>query len=178
MAELKQKYRTDVVPRLQKELGFTNVMRVPRVVKVVVNMGISTERKDQMKALTEDLARITGQRPQVTKARVSISNFKLRKGMQVGARVTLRGDRMYEFLERLINVALPRIRDFRGISTRSFDGRGNYTLGLREQSIFPEIDPNDIAVAQGMDITIVTTARTDDEARKLLSFIGLPFAEK
>jgi large subunit ribosomal protein L5 len=131
-----------------------------------------------MKALTEDLAKITGQHAQVTKARVSISNFKLRQGMQVGARVTLRGDRMYEFLERLIQVALPRIRDFRGISTRSFDGRGNYTLGIKEQSIFPEIDPNDISVAQGMDITIVTTAHSDDEARKLLTFIGLPFAEK
>ncbi len=178
MPGLKDKYRDDVVPRLQKELGLSNVMRVPRLVKVVLNMGIGVARKDHVKALTGDLAKISGQRPQITRARTSISNFKLRQGMQVGAMVTLRGVRMYEFLERLINVALPRIRDFRGVSTRSFDGKGNYTLGIREQSIFPEIDQNDVAVAQGMDITIVTTARSDDEARKLLSLIGLPFAEK
>lgn len=178
MLRMKEKYRKEVAPKLQAELGVGNVMRVPRVAKIVVNMGIGTARKDNLKQLTEDLAKITGQRAQVTRSRQSISNFKLRKGMTVGARVTLRGARMYDFMERLVSSALPRIRDFRGISPRGFDGRGNYTLGLREQSIFPEIDPNTVTTAQGMDVTFVTTARNDDEARRLLKLMGMPFAEK
>lgn len=178
MPTLKEKYENEVVDRLKEELGVKNRMQVPKVQKVVVNMGLGVADKDVLKAGTEDLAKITGQKPLVTKARKSISNFKLREGMSIGAKVTLRGERMYEFLDRLINAALPRIRDFRGIAAKAFDGRGNYTLGIREQSIFPEIDPNNVSVTQGMDITIVTSAGTDDEARKLLSLLGMPFADK
>jgi large subunit ribosomal protein L5 len=175
---LKAKYVNDVVPKLKEKLGFTNVMRVPRLKKVVVNMGIGISDKDALKTHVEELTAITGQKPQVTKARKSISNFKIRQGMSIGARVTLRGARMYEFMDRLINAGLPRIRDFRGLAPNSFDGRGNYTMGLKEQTIFPEIDPNSVSAAQGMDITIVTSARTDGEARELLKMLGMPFAAK
>jgi large subunit ribosomal protein L5 len=174
---LQDKYRKDVAPQLRTSRGYKNVMQIPRLTKVVVNMGINTQvDKDTFKVLVEDLGRITGQRPQVTTSRKSIANFKLREGQPVGARVTLRGARMYEFLERLIHVALPRIRDFRGIPNRGFDGRGCYTLGLKEQTIFPEIDPDQVKKVQGMDITVVTTAKTDDEARELLKLMGMPFA--
>lgn len=178
MSMLRDKYRKEVAPALQKSRGYSNVMEIPRLTKIVVNMGISSQvDKDTFKALVDDLARITGQRPQVTKAKKSISNFKLRAGQPVGARVTLRGARMYEFLERLIHVALPRIRDFRGIPHRGFDGRGNYTLGIKEHTIFPEIDPDHIKKVHGMDITLVTTAKTDAEAKELLKLLGLPFAQ-
>ncbi len=178
MPTLKEKYDNEIVDRLTEELGLKNRMQLPKVKKVVVNMGFGVADKDALKAGTAELAKITGQKPLVTKARKSISNFKLREGMNIGAKVTLRGARMYEFLDRLINAALPRIRDFRGISAQAFDGRGNYTLGIREQSIFPEIDPNDVSVTQGMDITIVTSAGNDDGARKLLTLLGMPFADK
>ena len=178
MSRMQEKYRNEVVPKLREELGISNAMRVPRVSKIVVNMGIGNVRRDNAEELAEQLARITGQRPLMTRARISISNFKLRQGMVVGAKVTLRGNRMYEFLDRLISVALPRIRDFRGVSAKSFDRSGTYTMGVKEQSIFPEIDPDDVSVSQGMDISIVTTARTGDEARTLLTHLGMPFAEK
>ena len=178
MPRLKDKYIKDVVPKLKQDLGATNVLRVPRLVKVVVNMGIGVADKDAFKAHVEELGRITGQKPIVTRAKKSISNFKLREGMTIGAKVTLRGNRMYEFLDRLISAALPRIRDFRGLRRDAFDGRGNYTLGVLEQTIFPEIDPNHAGAIQGMDITIVTTGRNDDEARALLSALGMPFASK
>ncbi len=174
---LKTKYEEKAVAALREARGYKNPMEVPRLVKVVVNIGVDTTvEKDLFKALQDELARITGQRPVVTLARKSISNFKLRAGMPVGAKVTLRGARMFEFLDRLINVALPRIRDFRGVSPSAFDGRGNYTLGLREQSIFPEINPDQIKKVQGMDISIITTAETDDECRELLKHLGMPFA--
>lgn len=177
MAMLQEKYRKDIVPALKASRGYANAMQIPRLVKVVVNMGINSQvDKDTFKVLVEDLGRITGQRPQVTKSTKSIANFKLREGQPVGARVTLRGARMYEFLERLIHVALPRIRDFRGIPNRGFDGRGNYTLGLKEQTIFPEIDPDQVKKVHGMDITLVTTAKTNEEARELLKLLGMPFA--
>jgi len=177
MVSLRETYQKTTAPALRQSLGLGNPMQVPRLVKVVVNMGINSQvDRDTFKALTEDLAHITGQRPVVTKARVSISNFKLREGMAVGAKVTLRGQRMYEFLERLIHATLPRIRDFRGVSPKGFDGRGSYTLGLQEQTIFPEIDPDKVKKTQGMDITIVTTAKTNEEARELLKQLGMPFA--
>jgi large subunit ribosomal protein L5 len=175
---LKEKYLADIAPRLAQTLGLPNPMRVPRLVKIVVNMGIGIVDKDQFKAHVEELAAIAGQRPVITRARKSISNFKLRRGMNIGAKVTLRGARMYEFLDRFASAALPRIRDFRGLSPRGFDGRGNYTLGIREQTIFPEIDANHAGAIQGMDITIVTTARSDTEARELLKMLGLPFSGK
>ena len=178
MSTLKQKYREEVTPGLSKELGVGNPMQIPRCLKVVVNMGIGIARRDQIKPLTENLAAITGQRPLTTKARKSISNFKLREGMAIGCKVTLRGDRMYEFLDRLINVALPRIRDFRGVSPSGFDGRGNYTMGVKDQTIFAEIDPNNVTATQGMDITIVTSAGSDQDARQLLKLLGMPFSEK
>jgi large subunit ribosomal protein L5 len=178
MARLREKYVNEVIPKLAKELGQTNRLRLPRPVKVVVNMGIGVADKDALKAHLEELARITGQKPVSTRARQSISNFKLRRGMTIGAKVTLRGERMYEFLDRLISAGLPRIRDFRGLRRDAFDGRGNYTLGIREQTIFPEIDPNHAGAIQGMDITIVTTGRSDEEARALLTHLGMPFAGK
>jgi large subunit ribosomal protein L5 len=178
MPALKDKYRQTVIPRLMETLGFKNPQRVPRLTKVVVNMGFGIAEKDAMKAHTEELTMITGQKPVQNKARKSISNFKLRQGMIVGAKVTLRGDRMYEFLERLISAALPRIRDFRGLSVNAFDGRGNYTFGVREQTIFPEIDPDKAGPSQGMDITLATTARDDKEALELLKLLGIPFARK
>jgi large subunit ribosomal protein L5 len=177
MPRLKDKYRQEIVPALRAKLALKNPMLVPRLTKVVVNMGFGVVEKDALKALLQDLAAITGQQPMPCKARKSISNFKLREGMVIGAKVTLRGDRMYEFVDRLINAALPRIRDFRGVSTRGGDGRGNYTLGLKEQSIFPEIDATRHGGAeQGMDITFVTTARNDQETRELLAQMGVPFA--
>jgi len=175
---LKEKYVKEVVPQLMKELGITNPMRVPRLVKVVVNMGIGIAEKDAMKIHVEELSRITGQKPVITKAKKSISNFKLREGMSIGAKVTLRGNRMYEFMDRMISAALPRIRDFRGLPTDSFDGRGNYTMGIKEQTIFPEIDPNNVSAVQGMDITVVTGTEEDREARELLKMLGMPFAGK
>jgi len=175
---LKEKYVKEVVPKLMKELGITNPMRVPRLVKVVVNMGVGIAEKDAMKIHVEELTKITGQKPVITKARKSISNFKLREGMSIGAKVTLRGSRMYEFMDRMISAALPRIRDFRGLPADSFDGRGNYTMGIKEQTIFPEIDPNNVTAVQGMDITIVTGTEDDREARELLKMLGMPFAGK
>jgi len=178
MAILKEHYNTVVIPKMKASLGITNQMRLPRLVKVVVNMGLGGVEKDAFKQHVEELAKITGQRPIVTKSSKSISNFKLRAGMSVGAKVTLRGARMYDFLERLITAALPRIRDFRGISPNSFDGRGSYTFGVKEQTIFPEIDANHTGAIQGMDITIVTTGKTDAEARELLKLLGIPFSGK
>jgi large subunit ribosomal protein L5 len=178
MPRLKDKYVNEVVPKLQQQLGVSNRLQVPRLAKVVVNMGIGVVDKDVFKTHVEELTRITGQKPIITRARKSISNFKLREGMTIGAKVTLRADRMYEFLDRLIGAALPRIRDFRGLRRDAFDGRGNYTLGIREQTIFPEIDPNHAGAIQGMDITIATSARSDDDARALLTLLGMPFASK
>ena len=177
MNRLKEIYREEIAPALQEELSIENVMRIPKLEKIVVNIGVG-EALDNPKALDEavrDLITITGQRPVITKAKKSIANFKLREGRAIGTKVTLRGDRMWAFLDRLINVALPRVRDFRGISPDSFDGRGNYTLGLREQLIFPEINYDDVDTVRGMEITIVTTAENDDQARALLSRIGMPF---
>jgi large subunit ribosomal protein L5 len=174
---MKQRFRDELVPALQQELGLQNVMQVPRLDKIVVNMGIGDAVKDGrlLDAAVDDHTTITGQKPVVTKARKSIAGFKLREGMPIGAKVTLRGDRMWEFYDRLVSLALPRIRDFRGMSPRSFDGHGNYTMGVTEQLIFPEIDYDKVAEVRGMDITIVTTATTDDEARSLLTALGFPF---
>ena len=175
---LKTLYRETIRPSLTESRGYRNTLQVPRLSKVVVNIGINTQvDRDQFNKAVEELGQITGQRPLVTKARKSVSNFRLREGMEVGAKVTLRGARMYEFLDRLINAALPRIRDFRGVPGQAFDGRGNYNLGIKEQTIFPEINPDHVKRTQGMDITIVTTAETDDEARDLLKQFGMPFAE-
>jgi large subunit ribosomal protein L5 len=176
-ARVKARYRQELLPRLQRELGMSNPMQVPRLEKIVVNMGIGDALKDSrmLEAAVEDLTTITGQKPIVTKARKSIAGFKLREGMAIGAKVTLRGDRMWEFLDRLVATAIPRIRDFRGLNPRAFDGHGNYTLGLTEQLIFPEIDYDKVAKVRGMDITIVTTAKDDDEGRALLVALGLPF---
>jgi large subunit ribosomal protein L5 len=176
MARLRERYKNEVVKGLRDSGRFKNVMQIPRLTKIVVNMGINSQvDKDTFKVLTEELGRITGQKPVVTRAKKSISNFKVREDMPVGAKVTLRGARMYEFLDRLITAALPRIRDFRGVSRKSFDGRGNYTLGLREQTIFPEIEQDHIKKVQGMDITFATTAQTNDDARELLRLLGMPF---
>jgi large subunit ribosomal protein L5 len=176
---LKQRYRDEIVASLREEFQFANVMQVPGVTKIVVNMGVGDAAKDSklIDGAIRDLATITGQKPQVTKARKSIAQFKLREGMPIGAHVTLRGDRMWEFLDRLLSLALPRIRDFRGLSPRQFDGKGNYTFGLNEQSMFHEIDQDKIDRVRGMDITVVTTAKTDDEGRALLRSLGFPFKE-
>ncbi|GIV66924.1 MAG: 50S ribosomal protein L5 [Chloroflexota bacterium] len=174
---LKEKYQKEVVPTLMKELGLHNVMQVPRITKVVVNIGLG-EALDNPKALeaaSGDLAKITGQKPVITKARKSIAAFKLREGRAIGTMVTLRGERMWSFLDRLMNIVLPRVRDFRGVSAEAFDGRGNYTLGLREQIIFPEIEYDKVDKVRGMEITIVTTAPSDDQAYKLLQLLGMPF---
>lgn len=173
-------YYEHVVPALMKRFGYKNIMQVPRLEKIVVNMGVG-EAVQNPKALenaVEDLTQITGQRPSIRRARKSISNFKLRQGMEIGAMVTLRKDRMYEFLDRLINLALPRVRDFRGVSDKSFDGHGNYSLGVREQIIFPEIDYDKVDKIRGMDVTIVTTAKTDEEAYELLKEFGMPFRRR
>jgi large subunit ribosomal protein L5 len=179
MARLKDKYRNEIAGALAKEFDIKNPMAVPRVTKVIVNMGLG-EASSNAKILdvaADELRAITGQKPVVTKAKKSIAAFKLRQGMNIGAMVTLRGDRMYEFLDRLISVALPRVRDFRGISGKAFDGRGNYTLGVREQLIFPEIDFNKVDKTRGMNISIVTTATTDEQARSLLKAMGMPFRQ-
>ena len=176
---LKQRYRDEIVPELREEFGYANIMQVPGVTKIVVNMGVGDAARDSklIEGAVRDLMAITGQRPAVTKARKSIAQFKLREGQPIGAHTTLRGDRMWEFLDRLLSVALPRIRDFRGLSPRQFDGRGNYTFGLNEQSMFHEIDQDAIDRVRGMDITVVTTANTDDEGRALLRSLGFPFKE-
>jgi len=179
LPRLKVRYREEIKPALLTEFGFGNVMQVPGLVKVVVNMGVGEAARDSklIEGAIRDLAAITGQKPQVTKARKSIAQFKLREGMPIGAHTTLRGDRMWEFLDRLLSVALPRIRDFRGLSPKQFDGRGNYTFGLNEQSMFHEIDQDRIDRVRGMDITVVTTATTDDQGRALLRHLGFPFKE-
>src|SRR4051794_23699083 len=173
---LRQRYRDEIVSSLQGEFSYSNVMQVPRVTKVVVNMGVGEAARDAklIDGAVRDITLITGQKPSVRRARVSIAQFKLREGMPIGAKVTLRGDRMWEFLDRLLSVALPRIRDFRGLSPRQFDGNGNYTFGLTEQSVFHEINPDNIDRVRGMDITVVTTAATDDEGRALLRRLGFP----
>ncbi|NYI40635.1 50S ribosomal protein L5 [Demequina lutea] len=180
MPRLKARYRSEIVATLNTEFGYDNIMQVPGLVKVVVNMGVGEAAKDSklIEGAIKDLIAITGQKPQVTKARKSIAQFKLREGQNIGAHVTLRGDRMWEFLDRLLSTALPRIRDFRGLSPKQFDGRGNYTFGLTEQSMFHEIDQDRIDRVRGMDITVVTTATTDDEGRSLLKQLGFPFKEK
>lgn len=174
---LKQKYRDVVAPELTKRHGYANVMAIPRLEKIVINMGIGEAREDSkvIEQASKELARIALQRPVVTKSKKSVSNFKLRAGMPIGLKVTLRGDRMWAFLDKLVNVALPRVRDFRGVNPNSFDGRGNYNLGLKEQLVFPEIGYDEISALRGMDIVIVTTAKSDEEARSLLELLGMPF---
>ena len=176
-ARLKAKYQKEVIPALQKEFGYKNVMAVPKIEKVVVNMGLgeATANAKIIDTGADELARITGQKPVTRRAKKSIAAFKVRKGMPVGTMVTLRGERMWEFLDRLMTIALPRVRDFKGVSPRGFDGRGNYTLGLRDQLLFPEIDYMKVDKARGMNISVVTTAKTDEESRKLLQLLGMPF---
>ncbi|MDO4503613.1 MAG: 50S ribosomal protein L5 [Clostridia bacterium] len=179
MARLKDFYKETVVPQLKEKFGYKNVMQIPKIEKVVINVGAG-EAKDNSKVITsivEDLTAITGQKPVVCTARKSVANFKIREGMKIGAKVTLRSDRMYEFLDRLFNLALPQVRDFRGINPKSFDGRGNYNMGIKEQLIFPEIEYDKIDKIRGMDISISTTAMSDDEARELLRLMGAPFAK-
>jgi large subunit ribosomal protein L5 len=177
MSRLKVKYQTDVVPALTKEFGYRNVMAVPRIQKVVVNMGLgeATANAKIVDTGADELSRITGQKPVTRRAKKSIAAFKVRKGMPIATMVTLRGERMWEFLDRLMNIALPRVRDFKGVSPKGFDGRGNYTLGLRDQLLFPEIDYMKVDKARGMNVSFVTSAKTDQEARKLLQLIGMPF---
>ncbi|MBM3771721.1 MAG: 50S ribosomal protein L5 [Acidimicrobiia bacterium] len=179
MNRVKERYQREAVPALTKEFGYRNVMAVPRLQKVVVNMGLgeATGNAKIVETGADELGKITGQKPIVRRAKKSIAAFKLRKGMPVGTSVTLRGERMWEFLDRLMSIALPRVRDFKGVPTRGFDGRGNYTLGLRDQLIFPEIDYMKVDKARGMNVSVVTTAKTDEEARKLLQFIGMPFRQ-
>ncbi len=177
MSRLRERYLKEVVPGLRKEFGYANVMAVPKIDKIVVNMGLgeATQNVKIIDAGTDEVGRITGQRPVTTRAKKSIAQFKVRKGMPIGTMVTLRGERMYEFLDRLITIALPRVRDFRGVSPRGFDGRGNYTLGLRDQLMFPEIDYMKVDKSRGLNISVVTTAKTDEEARRLLQLMGMPF---
>jgi len=177
MSRLRDRYSKDVVPALAKEFGYKNVMAIPKIHKVVVNMGLGEATQNAKIADTgaDEIARITGQKPVITRSKKSIAQFKLRKGMPIGAMVTLRGERMWEFLDRLVSVALPRVRDFRGVSPKGFDGRGNFTLGLRDQLLFPEIDYMKVDKARGMNISVVTTAKTDEESRKLLQLLGMPF---
>ena len=177
MSRLRERYTKDVVPALKKEFGYTNVMAIPKIEKVVVNMGLgeATQNAKVVDTGADELGRITGQKPVITRAKKSIAQFKVRKGMPIGTMVTLRGERMWEFLDRLMSVALPRVRDFRGVSPRGFDGRGNYTLGLKDQLLFPEIDYMKVDKARGMNISVVTTAKTDEESRKLLQLLGMPF---
>jgi large subunit ribosomal protein L5 len=176
---LKEQYEREIRPRLKEELGLRSIMQVPKIEKITLNMGVGEAKTDakQLDAAIEELTTIAGQRAQVRRARKSVAQFKIREGMPIGAKVTLRGARMYEFLDRLISIALPRIRDFRGLNPRSFDGRGNYSLGVREQLIFPEINYDDIQQVRGLDVTITTTAETDDHARALLTAIGMPFGD-
>ena len=174
---IKEKYLTEAVPALQQKFGYKNVMQIPRLEKIVINMGLG-DCKDNAKALenaVSELTQIAGQKPQVTQAKKSIANFKVREGMNVGAKVTLRGERMEQFMDKLVNVALPRVRDFRGVSTKAFDGRGNYALGIREQLLFPEIEYDKVEKIRGMEMIFVTTARTDEEAKELLAQLGMPF---
>jgi large subunit ribosomal protein L5 len=180
LPRLKQRYRDEIVAQLREQFGYSNVMQVPTLVKIKVNMGVGDAAKDGklIEGAVKDLTAITGQKPAVARARKSIAQFKLREGMPIGAHVTLRGDRMWEFLDRLLTIALPRIRDFRGLDARKLDGNGNYTFGLTEQSMFHEIDPDSIDRPRGMDITVVTTAATDDEGRALLRALGFPFKEQ
>jgi large subunit ribosomal protein L5 len=180
MARLLDKYKTDIVPALSQKFSRPNVLSLPKITKIVLNMGVgkALQDKERMKIAAEQLGLIAGQRAQITKARVAVSGFRLRENNEIGCRVTLRGKRMYEFLDRLINVALPRIRDFRGVNPKSFDGHGNYSMGLTEQLVFPEIDPDKVTFTQGMDITFVTTTKNDDEARELLRLFGMPFRDE
>ncbi len=177
---LKQKFREEIIPALMKRFNYRSPMQVPRVEKVVINMGVgeAVQNPKVLDGAMQDLALISGQKPAVTRAKKSIAGFKLRAGMPIGCKVTLRGDRMYYFLDKLINIALPRVRDFRGVSPKSFDGRGNYSLGLKEQLIFPEIDYDKVDKVRGMDVIIVTTAETDEEARELLQAFGMPFRKQ
>jgi large subunit ribosomal protein L5 len=177
MSRLRERYEKEVVPGLRKEFGYDNVMAIPKITKVVVNMGLgeATQNAKIVDTGADELGRITGQKPVITRAKKSIAQFKVRKGMPIGTMVTLRGERMWEFLDRLIAVALPRVRDFRGVSPKGFDGRGNYTLGLKDQLLFPEIDYMKVDKARGMNISVVTTAKTDEESRKLLQLLGVPF---
>jgi len=177
MSRIKDRYLKEAVPALRKEFGYTNIMAVPRIEKVVVNMGLgeATQNVKIIDVAHDELARITGQRPVTTRARKSIAAFKVRKGMPIGSMVTLRGERMWDFLDRLMNIALPRVRDFKGVSPKGFDGRGSYTLGLRDQLLFPEVDYLKVDKARGMNVSVVTTAKTDPEARRLLQLIGMPF---
>ena len=179
MARLLDRYQKEILPHLKQKLGRENVNSMPKLQKIVVNMGVgkALQDKNRLEQSAEQLALITGQKPQIRKARVAVSGFRLREGNAIGARVTLRGRRMYEFLDRLISIALPRIRDFRGVNPKSFDGNGNYSLGLSEQQVFPEIDPDKVNFSQGMDVTFVTSTRKDDEARELLKSFGMPFRE-
>src|SRR3989440_11808713 len=179
MARLMDRYHTEIVPRLSDKFGRKNKLSLPRLQKIVVNMGVgkALQEKTRMEQSAEQLTQITGQRAQVTKARLAVSGFRLREGNEIGCRVTLRGRRMYEFLDRLISIALPRIRDFRGVNPKSFDGHGNYSLGLSEQMVFPEADPDKVTFTQGMDVTFVTSTNSDDEARELLRLFGMPFRE-
>ena len=177
---LKERYRSEVVPAMQREFGYGNVMQVPRLVKIVVNIGLGEAllNAKALDAATKDLTTVTGQKPIVTRAKKSIATFRLRAGNPIGLKVTMRGKRMYDFLDRLFNIAMPRVRDFRGLSPDAFDGRGSYTLGLREQLVWPEIDYDSVDKVRGMEITIVTTAGTDDEARRMLQLMGMPFAKE
>ncbi|HTU21372.1 MAG TPA: 50S ribosomal protein L5 [Gemmataceae bacterium] len=179
MARLLDRYQKEIVPQLKQKLGRENLMSLPRLQKIVVNMGVgkALQDKNRMEQAADQLSHIAGQKAQIRKAKKAVSGFRLRENNEIGCRVTLRGRRMYEFLDRLISVALPRIRDFRGINPRSFDGHGNYSLGLSEQSVFPEIDPDKVTFVQGMDVTFVTSTNNDDEARELLRFFGMPFRE-
>jgi len=179
MSELKEKYKKEVVPQLMKLGGYENIMQVPRLEKVALNIGMGEANQDAkaLEAAEKDLAAISGQHPVITRAKKSIAAFKLREGMNVGLRVTLRGERMYQFLEKLVNAALPRMREFRGVPPSSFDGRGNYTLGFKEQTLFPEIDYDKIDKARGLEVSIVTTAKTDEEGKNLLELLGMPFAQ-
>ena len=178
-SRLRDKYQKEVIPALKKEFGYTNIMAVPKIQKVVVNMGLgeATSNAKIIDTGADELARITGQKPVTRRSKKSIAQFKVRKGQPVGTMVTLRGERMWDFLDRLVSIALPRVRDFKGVSPRGFDGRGNYTLGLRDQLLFPEIDYMKVDKARGMNVSVVTTAKTDQEARKLLQFIGMPFRQ-
>ena len=178
-SRLRDKYQKEVIPALKKEFGYTNIMAVPKIQKVVVNMGLgeATSNAKIIDTGADELARITGQKPVTRRSKKSIAQFKVRKGQPVGTMVTLRGERMWDFLDRLVSIALPRVRDFKGVSPRGFDGRGNYTLGLRDQLLFPEIDYMKVDKARGMNVSVVTSAKTDEEARKLLQFIGMPFRQ-
>ena len=180
MARLQERYQKEILPELKKKLGRDNVHSIPKLEKIVVNMGVgkALQDKNRLEQSAEQLGLITGQKPQIRKARKAVSAFRLRENNPIGARVTLRGRRMYEFLDRLISIALPRIRDFRGVNPKSFDGNGNYSMGLTEQLVFPEIDPDKVTFTQGMDITFVTTTKNDDEARELLRAFGMPFRDE